>query len=74
MRNRLKNLRKKNSLSQKKLCDELKRFGYLLDRSTYSKYETGDRHMPCDCLVALAKYYRTTTDYILGLSDFSGDS
>lgn len=70
MKNNLRNLRKKNSLSQKKLCDDLKLCGYVLDRTTYSKYETGNRHIPNEFLIAVAQYYSTTTDYILGLTDF----
>ena len=34
-----------------------------------SRYEKGIHDLPLWTLVALAKYYRTSTDYILGLSD-----
>lgn len=35
----------------------------------YFRYENGLRDIPSDVLIALAKYYNTTTDYILGLTD-----
>lgn len=35
----------------------------------YSHYETGKRDIPTDVLIALAVYYNTSTDYILGLTD-----
>lgn len=35
----------------------------------YYRYENGLRDIPTDILIALAKYYNTTTDYILGLTD-----
>ena len=31
--------------------------------------ENGKRQFPIDCLVELAKLYKTSTDYILGLTD-----
>ena len=38
-------------------------------REVYRRYEKGIHDLPLWALVALAKYYRTSTDYILGLSD-----
>ncbi|MCH5317812.1 MAG: helix-turn-helix transcriptional regulator [Eubacterium sp.] len=35
----------------------------------YYRYENGLRDVPSDVLIALAKYYNTTTDYILGLTN-----
>lgn len=35
----------------------------------YYRYENGLRDIPTDILIAIAKYYDTTTDYILGLTD-----
>ena len=37
-------------------------------REVYRRYEKGIHDLPLWALVALAKYYRTSTDYILGLS------
>ena len=65
----LKDLRVKNGLTQDKLCENLRETGFYINRTTYSKYETGSRSVPVEALVAFAKYYRTTTDFILGLND-----
>ena len=35
----------------------------------YYRYENGLRDIPSDILIALAKYYNTSTDYLLGLTD-----
>ena len=44
--------------------------GYLgMKQPQYYRYETGLRDIPSDILIALAKYYNTSADYILGLTD-----
>ena len=40
-----------------------------IDQRVYSNYETGKREIPVHLVVILAKYYRVSTDYILGLTD-----
>lgn len=40
-----------------------------VDRSTFAKYESGKHQPSLENLIALAKYFNVTTDYILGLSD-----
>lgn len=40
-----------------------------IKQNTYSQYETGKRQIPIDVLIALAKYYGTSTDYILELTN-----
>ena len=67
METNLKSLREDKDLTQKQLCEELKTVGCYISRSTYAKYETGIRNIPCDILIKLAKFYNTTCDYILGL-------
>lgn len=37
-----------------------------IDQRVYSNYETGKREIPARFVVALADFYNTTTDYILG--------
>ena len=49
---------------QKDLAEYLK-----CSQVAYSRYELGQRDLPTEVLIALAKYYHTTTDYILGLTD-----
>ena len=38
-------------------------------QNTYSQYESGKRQLPLKALIDLANYYKTSTDYILGLTD-----
>ena len=61
---RIKELREDNDLTQKEIADYLH-----VKQNTYSQYENGVRELPLSALVALAKFYKTTTDYILGLTD-----
>ena len=59
---RLKDLREDNDLVQKQIADILG-----IDQRVYSNYETGKREIPTRLVIKLAKYYKTSTDYILGL-------
>ena len=40
-----------------------------IDQTALSKYETGDRVPSVDHLLKLAKYYETSVDYLLDLTD-----
>ncbi len=35
----------------------------------YSNYEKGERDIPTEILIALARFHQTSTDYILGLTN-----
>ncbi len=61
---RLRDLREDMDLTQKEIASHLN-----IKQNTYSQYENGQRQIPLECLVALAKFYNTSTDYILGLTD-----
>lgn len=61
---RIRDLREDADLKQKDLTEILN-----CSQQVYSNYELGQRDIPTDILISLAKYYKTTTDYILGLSD-----
>ena len=61
---RIRDLREDNYLTQKQIAEYLH-----IAQNTYSQYENGQRQLPIDALIALAKYYKTSTDYILGLTD-----
>ena len=61
---RLKDLREDSDITQSELARHLH-----IRQNTYSQYENGQRQIPIELLVALAKYYGTSTDYILGLTD-----
>lgn len=61
---RIRDLREDHDLTQKAVADYLH-----IRQNTYSQYETGQRQLPLECLIALAQLYQTSTDYILGLTD-----
>lgn len=61
---RLKEIRKDRDISQKQIAEYLK-----ITQQQYSLYESGERDLPIRCLVDLSKYYKLSTDYILGLSN-----
>ncbi len=61
---RLRELREDQDLTQQAVADYLH-----IRQNTYSQYETGQRQLPLELLVALAVYYHTSTDYILELTD-----
>lgn len=61
---KLKELREEYNISQKQIAQYLN-----IKQNTYSQYETNKRQLPIDILIKLAKFYKTTTDYILGLED-----
>lgn len=39
------------------------------NREVYRRYEKGIREIPIWALIKLAKYYNTSTDYLLGLTN-----
>ncbi len=61
---RLKDLREDNDKTQKDIADLL-----FTTQPQYYRYESGQRDLPCELLIILARYYNTSTDYILGLTD-----
>jgi len=61
---RLRDLREDSDITQKEIADYLH-----IKQNTYSQYENGQRQIPLPLLISLAKYYKTSTDYILGLTD-----
>lgn len=63
---RLRDLREDADLTQKAIAEYLH-----IRQNTYSQYETGQRQIPLELLIALAHYYNTSTDYILGLTNIS---
>ena len=63
---RIRQLREKNKLSQKNLAEYLG-----CTQQNYSRYETGELELSLVVLERLAFFYETSTDYILGLSDYT---
>lgn len=67
--NNLKRLRTEKNLTQSALCEELKNMNFYISRSTYSKYETGGLEMTAEIIILFARFFGTSTDFILGIND-----
>lgn len=63
---RIRDLREDRDMSQQQVADYLG-----MKQPQYNRYERGLRDLPTDVLIRLAKLYRTSTDYILGLTNNS---
>ena len=61
---RLKELREDSDITQKHLAELLH-----IKQNTYSQYENGQRQIPIEVLIRLARFYRTSVDYILEETD-----
>ena len=61
---RLEDLRIDSDRTQQEIADILN-----CKREVYRRYEKGIHALPVWALTILAKYYQTSTDYILGLTD-----
>lgn len=64
MANRLRDLREDADLNQTQVAGILG-----MSQTGYSKYETGENDIPTQVLIKLAQFYKTSIDYILGVSD-----
>lgn len=64
MYERIRNLREDRDLTQKQI-------GQLLNMSQtgYNQYEIGKNDIPTKVLIELSKFYNTSVDYILNLTD-----
>lgn len=63
MYQRLRNLREDRDLNQKAVAEVLH-----VSQTTYSRYENGTLDIPSASLIALARFYGTSVDYLLGLT------
>lgn len=61
---RLRELREDKDLNQSKVAHYLN-----MSQTGYSKYETGENDIPTKILIDLAKFYNTSVDYLLELTD-----
>ena len=61
---RIRNLREDSDLTQAEI-------GKIVNvpQRTYAYYESGERMIPPQVLVALAQFYHVSVDYLLGLTD-----
>lgn len=64
MYKRIRDLREDADLKQKDMAKALN-----CSQQVYSNYELGQRDIPSDILIALAKFHKTNVDYILGLTN-----
>lgn len=63
---RIRDLREDRDLTQREVAKILN-----CSQQVYSNYELGQRDIPTDILIKLARFYDVSVDYILGLSDTS---
>ena len=61
---RIRDLREDRDMTQTDIAKVLE-----MSQTGYSKYETGENDIPTNILIKLAKFYKTSTDYILGLTN-----
>ena len=64
MYERIRNLREDADLTQAELGRQIN-----VPQRTYAYYESGERMIPPQVLVALAKFHRVSVDYLLGMTD-----
>ena len=61
---RIRDLREDNDLTQETLAKILN-----VKQTTYSKYELGKINVPVESLIKLAAFYKTSVDYLIGVTD-----
>ena len=61
---RIRDLREDNDLSQSDIAKVIK-----TTQQQYNKIETGKADISGQKLILLAKFYKVSTDYILGITD-----
>lgn len=61
---RIRDLREDADLTQSEMGKAIN-----LPQRTYAYYESGERTIPPEALIALAKFHKTSVDYILGLTE-----
>ncbi len=61
---RIRGLREDRDLTQQDIADVLK-----TTQQVYSRYENGTNEIPIHHLITLCKYFKVSSDYILGLNE-----
>ena len=61
---RIRDLREDRDLTQTQVAKMLS-----MSQTGYSKYETGENDIPTAILIRLARFYGTSVDYLLDLTD-----
>jgi transcriptional regulator with XRE-family HTH domain len=62
--NRIRDLREDSDIKQREVSEYLQ-----VHQTTYSDYEIGNLNIPVEVLIKLAKFYKTSVDYLVGLTD-----
>lgn len=63
LRMKIRDMREDHDMTQQQIADYLE-----CDRSLYAKYERGERDVPLPVMVKLALFYKTSVDYLVGLT------
>lgn len=61
---RLRDLREDSDMSQAQMAKLLN-----CSQQTYSRYESHTTEIPLESLIFLAEHYKTSVDYLLGITD-----
>jgi len=61
---RIREMREEKGITQQQISEYL-----ICDQSLYSKYERGEREVPLEIMVKLAKLFETSLDYLVRLTD-----
>ena len=64
MRFKIRDMREDHDLTQQQVAEYL-----MCDQSLYSKYERGERDVPLNVMIQLAQFYKTSVDYLVGLTE-----
>jgi len=64
MRLRIRDVREDHDLTQQQVAQYL-----MCDQSLYSKYERGERDVTLNIMIKIAKFYKTSIDYLVGLTE-----
>jgi len=64
LQQRMKELRKKHRMTQAEIASKIN-----CSQRIYSDYESGRYDISTETLISIAKIYRVSTDYVLGISD-----
>ncbi|SDB24763.1 Helix-turn-helix [Ruminococcaceae bacterium FB2012] len=63
---RFRDLREDRDLSQTQIAKMLN-----CSQQTYSRYESHTTEIPLESLIVLAQFYKTSVDYLLGITNVS---
>lgn len=61
---RIRDLREDRDITQRQMAEILH-----CSQQVYSNYELGQRDIPTEILIRLARFHQVSVDYILGISD-----